>query len=92
MIDRICLRAKSKRRLRMGSPAEELEGVALSLPRGERDRLAERLLASLDEDSEVEEAWALEVSHRLEAYRKGTVEETPADEVLREARSRLESQ
>lgn len=39
------------------SPIEELES-ALSLPRADRARLAERLLASLDEEPEVEaEPW-----------------------------------
>lgn len=73
----------------MPSVAEELEAAALSLPRGERARLAERLLASLDEEGEVEEAWRDEVRRRLEAYRKGEMEAVPANKVLEEARDRL---
>lgn len=45
----------------MSSASEELEAAVLSLPGGERARLAQRLLASLDEDLVVEEAWAAEV-------------------------------
>ena len=73
----------------MRSAAEELEAAALSLPRGERARLAERLLASLDEDAEIEEAWAAEVRRRLDAYRKGDIEAVPVEDVVREARRRV---
>lgn len=73
----------------MRSAAEELEAAALSLPRGERARLAERLLASLDENAEIEEAWAAEVRRRLDAYRRGEIEAVPAEEVIGEARRRV---
>lgn len=73
----------------MGTATEELEAAALSLPRGERARLAERLLASLDEDLEIEEAWAQEVERRLAAYRAGDLKAVSAETVLREARSKL---
>lgn len=73
----------------MPSVAEELEAAALSLPRAARARLAERLLASLDEEAEVEEAWREEVRRRLEAYRSGEMESVPAERVLEEARDRL---
>ena len=43
---------------------ETLEAAALHLPPGERARLVERLIASLDADQEVEEAWAAEVERR----------------------------
>jgi len=60
-------------------------------PRSQCARLAERLIASLDEDAEVEEAWATEVRQRLEAFEKGEIEAVPAQEVLEEARRRIES-
>lgn len=75
----------------MRSEAEELEAAALSLPRSERARLAERLIASLDEDAEVEEAWAAEVRRRLDAYRRGEIQAAPAEDVLAEARRRIQS-
>ncbi len=73
----------------MFSAAEELEAAALSLPVSERARLAERLIASLDEETEIEQAWALEVRRRLESYRAGEIDSIPADEVINEARNRL---
>jgi putative addiction module component (TIGR02574 family) len=86
-----CILAGKVRRNIMGSAAEELEAAALSLPRDERARLAERLIASLDEDAEIEQAWAVEVRRRLEAFRTGEIVALPLEEVLREARQRIQS-
>jgi putative addiction module component (TIGR02574 family) len=69
--------------------AQRLEAAALSLPRSERARLAERLIASLDEDSEVEQAWAAEIRRRLDSIDRGEVEMIPAEQVLAEARRRI---
>jgi hypothetical protein len=41
----------------MDTTLEVLEAEALKLTPGDRSRLAERLLASLDEDQEIEAAW-----------------------------------
>ena len=41
----------------MDNTLEVLEAEALKLAPGDRSRLAERLLASLDEDEEIEAAW-----------------------------------
>lgn len=73
------------------TPVEELESAVLSLPRRERARIAERLIASLDEDPEVEAAWKDEVRQRLARYRAGEAETYPAEDVLREARESLGS-
>lgn len=75
----------------MKSAAEEVEAAVLSLPRSERARLAERLIASLDEDPEIEEAWAEEVRRRLEAFRKGEIDAVPANDVLTETRRRIKN-
>ncbi len=48
----------------MSSTVETLEAEALQLSAAERARLVERLIASLDIDPEVEEAWASEVERR----------------------------
>ena len=48
----------------MSVSVEALEAEALRLPPGERARLIERLIASLDVDPEIEEAWAAEVERR----------------------------
>ena len=67
----------------------ELEAAVLSLPKDERARLAERLIASLDEDPEIEAAWAAEIRRRLDAMSRGEVEMVPAEDVISEARRRL---
>ena len=45
----------------METQLEILEAQALKLTTSERAHLAERLIASLDEDGEIEAAWAAEV-------------------------------
>lgn len=67
----------------------ELEAAVMSLPKSERARLAERLIASLDEDSEVEEAWAEEIRRRLDGIDRGEIELIPAEDVMAEARRRI---
>lgn len=74
----------------MSTPVvQRLEAAVLSLPLAERARLAERLLASLDEPTEIEEAWAAEVKQRLEALDRGEIELIPAEQVMEEARRRI---
>lgn len=75
----------------MDAPIRELEAAALALPESQRARLAEKLLASLDRDPEVEEAWAQEIRERLERFRSGEAETYPAGSVIEEARERIES-
>jgi putative addiction module component (TIGR02574 family) len=65
---------------------EQLQAAVLSLPEAERARLAERLLASLEEDPQVEAAWRGEVRDRLDAYRQGALSAVSADDVLSKAR------
>ena len=63
---------------------DEIEAAALQLPREERARLAERLIASLGVDPEVEASWKAEVRRRLEELRSGAVPSIPGEQVLRE--------
>jgi putative addiction module component (TIGR02574 family) len=51
----------------MPASLADLESEAMKLPREERARLADRLLASVYSDPEVDEAWAVEVQRRLAA-------------------------
>lgn len=61
---------------------ETLEAAALHLPPGERARLIERLITSLDVDPEVEEAWAAEVERRQAEIDSGAVSLLPGPETL----------
>jgi putative addiction module component (TIGR02574 family) len=61
---------------------ETLEAAALHLSPGERARLVERLIATLDADPEVEEAWAAEVERRQAEIESGAVSLLPGPETL----------
>ena len=75
----------------MSTNLEELEAQALRLDPQSRAKLAERLLHSLDDlsDEENERLWAEEALRRDEEIEAGLVTTRPADEVFRDARSRL---
>jgi len=66
-----------------------LEAEILKLPRSVRARLAERLLLSLDEDNEIEQAWAEEANRRYQSYLNGDETALPAEEVMASIRKEL---
>lgn len=68
-----------------------LEDAALDLPSEERADLAQRLLASLDRDPEVEAAWDEEIRRRLADLEAGRVKSISAEEVFAEIRRRLDA-
>ncbi len=68
---------------------EILEAEALKLTPGERAALAQRLLASLNEGAEIEEAWAAEVERRIADVESGTVQLIPIAEALARVRAAL---
>jgi hypothetical protein len=70
---------------------EDLEAAILQLEPRSRARLAERLLESLDNLTPEENAhiWAEEAARRDEAVTAGALTSRPADQVFRDARSRL---
>jgi putative addiction module component (TIGR02574 family) len=70
--------------LKLNPEVEELESATLQLPREDRARIAERLIASLDEETRVEQAWAEEVRRRVRDFRAGKVKTRPIDDVLDE--------
>ena len=74
----------------MSTLVEELEVKALSLSAAQRARLVEKLIASLDPDPEIENAWAEEVERRHAEIENGTVSLLPGPETL--ARLRAEFQ
>ncbi len=66
----------------MSAKIEILEAEAMQLSPGERARLIERLISSLDIDPAVEEAWAAEVERRNEEIESGAVSLLPGPETL----------
>jgi len=70
---------------------EEVLRKALALDIQDRARLAERLLASLDElsEEEAERLWAEEAERRLKEYRAGRAKAVSAEEVHRRAQRLL---
>jgi putative addiction module component (TIGR02574 family) len=66
----------------------DIESQALKLPSHERARLAEVLIASLDEEDEVSWAWADEADRRFEELLSGAVAGIPAEEVFARIRAR----
>jgi putative addiction module component (TIGR02574 family) len=76
--------------LAMGIQLETLEAEALKLTSGERAAFAQLLLASLDEDAEIDEAWAVEVERRIADVDSGAVQVISISEALAQARAALE--
>ena len=68
---------------------ETLEAEALKLTSGERAAFAQLLLASLDEDSEIEDAWAAEIERRIADVESGAVQVIPISEALAQVRAAL---
>jgi putative addiction module component (TIGR02574 family) len=72
-------------------PARQLEARALELPSKDRARLAERLISSLDPetDPDAQRLWLQEAERRLDELESGDVSGVPADQVFEKARSTL---
>lgn len=73
----------------METRLEILEAEALKLTSGERAALAQRLLASLDEDAEIENEWADEVEGRIADVESGAAPLIPIAEALAQVRAAL---
>ncbi len=74
----------------MTTLVEELSQKARTLSAEDRARLAEDLLASLDDGydpaAEVESAWMQEIQLRVEEVRAGTANLVPAEDVYAQTR------
>jgi putative addiction module component (TIGR02574 family) len=79
----------TKEAMAMGTQLDRLETEALKLTPDERAALAQLLLASLDLDAEIEEAWAAEIERRIADVESGAVQVIPMDEALAQVRSSL---
>ena len=67
----------------------DIAAAALELPPAERAQLAQRLMASIERDPEVEAAWDEEIRRRLAELEGGSARGIPAAEVFAAARDRL---
>jgi len=73
----------------MVTQLEMLEAEALNLTSGERAAFAQLLLSSLDEDVELETAWAVEVEKRIAAIERGETGTIPLSDALAQVRASL---
>lgn len=72
----------------MATHVETLEAEALLLPPAERALLVQALIASLDAEAGVEEAWADEVERRNVQIESGEVQMMPGPETLAKIRAK----
>lgn len=72
------------------TPPGNIKSAALQLARAEYARLAERLIASLDEGAEIERARAAEIRRRVRELRAGTVVPMPGEQVFDELKTLLQ--
>ncbi len=73
----------------MSTSLEVLEAEVLQLPPGDRSHLLEGLIASLDADPEVEEAWEREADRREAELESGLIATIPGPEAVARLRARL---
>jgi putative addiction module component (TIGR02574 family) len=73
----------------MATQLELVEAQALSLSPEERARLADRLITSLFEDQDIEDAWAVEVERRIQDIESGRAKLIPASEAIARARAAI---
>ena len=71
--------------------ADTIEKKVLTWPAARRIKLAEKLMASVEDfaSPEVEAAWNTEIESRVTEIREGRAEGIPADEVMKKARKEL---
>lgn len=67
----------------------QFEQELLKLPAAERARLAERLIASLDDEAEIEAVWMEEVRRRDQELESGEVQALPLEDALTSVRARF---
>lgn len=76
----------------MGTRFDQIAAEAMKLPLRDRVRLAQRLVSSVDDQTEadVETLWVAEAERRLEELRTGKAQGVEAEEAFRKARKALE--
>ena len=73
----------------MSSQLEDVQAQALALSPEERVQLADRLIASVFDDHDIEEAWAAEVERRVAEIESGRTKLIPATEAIDRARAAI---
>ncbi len=73
----------------MSNQLEIIEAQALKLSPEERAQLADRLITSLFEDHDIEDAWAAEVERRIEEIESGRAKLIPAADSIARARTAI---
>jgi putative addiction module component (TIGR02574 family) len=70
---------------------DQLEREALALPDAERAELAKHLWETIDPpcDPDIENAWKIEVRHRIQELDEGKVTPVPGEEVMGRLRERF---
>ncbi len=83
------LSASTSLEVSVSTNLEVLEAEVLQLTTVERSYLLERLMASLDSDPEVEEAWEREADRREAELNSGSIAAVPGQETIARLRARL---
>jgi len=73
----------------MSIPLHEFEAQVLALAAQDRARPLERLIARIEPESKVEQAWVDEALRRAAQIRAGSARMVPGDEAIAHARARL---
>ena len=73
----------------MSNLLESIEAQALMLSAEERAQLADRLVASLFKEQEIEDSWAAEVERRIEEIESGHARLIPAADSIARARAAI---
>ena len=94
MNSRTLLRPPTSRKLvgSRPSPTSRLPAapILLYMDSADRARLVDRLIATLNADPEVDEAWAVEVERRQSEIETGTVSLLPGSETLAKLKAEFE--
>ena len=73
----------------MSTQLEIVEAQALSFAAEERAQLADRLIASVFDDQDIEDVWAVEVERRIRDIESGRVMLVSASEAIAHARAAI---
>ena len=74
----------------MSTSITEVEAQALQLSPEDRAHLADKLLASLSPDTEIEAAWSAEAERRLAELESGSVTGIPVEVAIARARDAIQ--